>query len=61
LAAAAMLDNRVRLWDVESGRPVRTLIYVNSLVYGMAFAPDGRTLTTTNSDNTLRFWGVRGK
>ena len=46
-----------RLWDVASGKEIRRLevgFHGNFLCY----APDGRTLATTNAVDTIRLWDV---
>jgi RNA polymerase sigma factor (sigma-70 family) len=45
-----------QLWDVASGRMLRELKSIQSTVYALAFAPDGKTLATTNSDEAIHLW-----
>ncbi len=57
-------DNRVRIWDAETGKELRTLAARTSegtpdAMFGirnLTFAPDGKTLLTGNPDGTLRIW-----
>ena len=46
LLASASDDETVRLWDVQSGRLVRTLEGHTGSVESVAFAPDGRLLAS---------------
>ena len=56
--AAAGWDDTVRIWDVATGKTLRTLVdYDGVSIVGVAFAPDGRTLATTN-EKTVRIWDV---
>lgn len=47
LAVSSYLSPEVVLWDVEAGRPSRTLRGHASPVLGLAFAPDGRSLASS--------------
>ena len=46
----------VVLWDVRSGRQLRTFYGHTSTLYGVAFSKDGSKLATSDSDGTLRIW-----
>lgn len=50
------MDGTVILWDVESGRKLRTLAGHDGAVTGLGFTPDGRQMLTTASDFTTRVW-----
>lgn len=47
----------VKLWDVETGKEVRTLS-VEDAVESVAFAPDGRMLAVIIDDVTTTLWDV---
>jgi WD40 repeat protein len=49
-------DTTVVLWDVTSGRQLRTFDAHIDSVYGVCFAPDGNTLATSGSEGILRLW-----
>jgi WD40 repeat protein len=54
--------NMIRLWSVAMGKQVRQFETVQKGISALTFAPDGRTIITANSDNTISVWEtVTGK
>ncbi|MFC5754622.1 WD40 repeat domain-containing serine/threonine protein kinase [Actinomadura rugatobispora] len=56
LLATAHFDSCAMLWDVATGRKIRTLDTEKYPLLTVAFSPDGRTLATGNPD--VRLWDV---
>ena len=51
-------DNTIKLWDVTTGKEIRTLNGLRSPVTSVSFSPDGTILVSGCSNNTITFWDV---
>jgi WD40 repeat protein len=65
LLAAGDFDNRIHLWDANSGREMRLLeghrrvpISGRNGVFCLAFSPDGARLASGAADGVVRVWDV---
>jgi WD40 repeat protein len=45
-----------RLWNAAIGTPLGTPLKHQSIVYAVAFSPDGKTVLTGSQDGTARLW-----
>ncbi|MFD4134927.1 alpha/beta fold hydrolase [Streptomyces goshikiensis] len=60
LVASSYRDGEMRMWDVDTGRPVgEPLVGHTAPVRGIVFSPDGALLATRAIDRTVRIWDVR--
>lgn len=58
LLASVGADHTVRLWGGATGRPLRTLIDADDLLYSVAFSPDSKRLAAAGSGGFARVWEV---
>jgi WD40 repeat protein len=58
LLATGSHDATVKLWDVATGRELRTFSGHTNFLQVVGFSPDGRTLASGGLDNTVKLWDV---
>jgi WD40 repeat protein len=57
---AGLRNGAVRLWDVEGGRLIASLLGHSDSVHAVAYAPDGRRVVSGSHDGTVRVWNTNG-
>ncbi|MGA8030319.1 MAG: NB-ARC domain-containing protein, partial [Bryobacteraceae bacterium] len=57
-AVSASDDNTLKVWDLESGRELRTLEGHSRSVTGVALTADGKRAVSASSDHTLKVWDL---
>jgi hypothetical protein len=58
ILATTGYDRLIKLWDVETGKELRTLKDHSDSVYGIAFSPDGKLLASAAADRAVKVWDV---
>src|SRR5262245_19887396 len=56
--ASGGYDNRIRFWDPDTGKEIRTLEGHKSYVNCIAFSADGKWLASGSQDHDVRLWEV---
>lgn len=46
----------IKIYDVQTGRPLRSLLGHSCKTMSLAYTSDGRRLVTVSDDGTIRFW-----
>jgi len=57
-ALSGSMDTTMRLWEVDTGREVRSFSGHIHGIYSVAFSPDGRYVLSGSGDGALKLWDV---
>jgi len=51
-------DKTIKLWDIASGREIRTFFGHESTINDLALSPDGTQFLSSSADKTARLWEI---
>ncbi|KAM0034914.1 putative transcription factor WD40-like family [Helianthus debilis subsp. tardiflorus] len=57
--ASASFDSTIKLWDVETGKLLHSLVAHGDPVYSVAFSPNGEYLASGSLDKCMHIWSVK--
>ena len=52
-------DGKIRLWDVETGKLVKTIKAHRGSIWDLSFSPDGSSVLSGGMDNRVRRWNLK--
>lgn len=58
IIATSLDDNSVMLWNLKSGKPLKTFKGHAGFVYGLSFNSKGNFLATASDDKTVKIWNI---
>ncbi len=58
MASSGYWEDEIYLWDFSNREQIGTLVGHANSIYFLAFSPDGESLASGSSDNTVRLWDV---
>lgn len=56
--ASGNIDGTIKLWNLNDGSVIHTLIGHTKWIASVTFSPDGKTLASASGDGTIRLWNV---
>jgi hypothetical protein len=56
--ASGSSDQTVKLWDVQTGLEMKTLVGHTGEVLSVAFSSDGHILASASTDGTIKLWDI---
>ncbi len=59
--ASASGDGTIKVWNLQSQKPIATLAGHSKVVYSVAFSPDGLTLASASGDGTIKVWNLQSQ
>ena len=58
ILASASYDKTMKLWDVNTGKEIKTLTSHTGIVNSVSFSPNGKILASASEDKTVKLWDI---
>ena len=59
ILASGSADNTVKLWDISTGKVLRTFTGHTDWVWSVAFSPDSHSIASASQDETIKLWEAK--
>ncbi len=60
MIALGISNGPIQLWQAQPPKPLAMLVGHRSGVLGLKFLPGGKTLVSSSTDATIKFWNLEG-
>lgn len=60
MLASASFDGTIKLWDITTGKNLKTLEGHSDKIYSVSFSLDGKILASASADKTIKIWNRDG-
>jgi WD40 repeat protein len=61
MAFTSCYDNKLKVWDINSGNVIKTFSGYNGGVLSLSYSPDGNFLVSGGFQNSLNIWDIKNK
>ncbi|PSB54190.1 NB-ARC domain-containing protein, partial [Chamaesiphon polymorphus] len=52
-------NGNVSVWQLDTGKPLLSIAAHNTMIWGLAFIPDGRSIATSSYEPSIKLWDAR--
>ncbi|GET39635.1 NB-ARC domain-containing protein [Microseira wollei] len=59
ILASSSADQTIRLWDITTGKCIKTLFGHQGFIWSIAFSLDGKILASASEDGTVKLWNLQ--